>query len=423
MRRGLLILSAVLTAALGVSTASGGDAEGVSFRQQLAAGYDTYVQSYYLAVEDTTETIEEFELSWAGELAAAGRRRHAWSLQPRLATGSERDRARLSAQYVLRPDSSTAVLRLDADLNGVRYRGATDYNLSSDYREGLLRGRWTLSPHGATAIELHGRVAALRYTDASALEVDRNDRRAGLRLVSGRDADDRWRLGAARGARSHPDTAAIDRDEFIFEAEYDHPAFLGPGWRVHQISSRRKIADTSVRPSSWSHWTDAEFSLPLGDQLRLGASLDLELWRYDDRWGAYDDQTRWDGTLRLEGGGFEGPSWRAGLAAEHLDSTAEDERYAQLGVVGGLDHFTDRVSLSFTLEIGQRDYADPATVDPDITPLYTDFTYVELWLTGSVDLSDRLRLDALANYLPENHAEDIEDTTLGFGSLRLVYRF
>ena len=394
----------------------------MSWTQQLGAGYDTYVQTYFLALEDTTETIEEFELSWSGEVATQGRRRHGWSLKPQLFAGSERDRARLLAQYVLRPDSSTAVLRLDADLQGVRYKGSTDYNLSSDYREGLVRGRWILSPRGATALELHARAASLRYADASALEVDRDDLRGGLRLGAGADALDRWRLGLAYGARAHPDTAAIDRDEVIWEAEYEHPAFRGIAWRLQHRSERRKIADPTVRPSNWSHWSDAEVTLPLGEVLRLTVAAEHELWRYDERWGAYDDQTRWNGALRLEGGGLGGPGWRAGPTGETLDSTAEGESYTQFGLLGGFDQLGDRLSVSATLEIGRRDYETVAAVD-DYVPLYTDFTYVEVWLTGSIDLTSVLRLDVMANYLPENHAEDIEDTSLGFGSLRVAYRF
>ncbi len=38
-------------------------------------------------------------------------------------------------------------------------------------------------------------------------------------------------------------------------------------------------------------------------------------------------------------------------------------------------------------------------------------------------LVPRLDLDLAANYQPENHVEEFDDTALGYGSARLVWRF
>ncbi|MBU1073183.1 hypothetical protein KKG45_08040, partial [bacterium] len=184
----------------------------------------------------------------------------------------------------------------------------------------------------------------------------------------------------------------------------------------------------AVRPSSWSHWTLVEAMLPLDEgSLRLAAELGHESWRYDAEWGAYTDQTRWDGGLRLEGGGLFGPAWQLGAAYESLASDTEDESYRQLGARGGLEHLGDSFTASLTLEIGRRDYDEAAPVvgpgDVEEFSLYSDFTYVELWLMAGVDIAADLRLDVMASYLPESHSEETDDQKLGFGTARVVYRF
>ncbi len=376
----------------------------------------------------TTETISEFELTLAGEGRTTGRARHHWLVRPRASIGSERDRGRLEGAYAHKPDTRYTTLRIDGTLQGTWYKNQSDYYLTSDSIEGDLKTRWTASPTGDLAGELRAWGSFLNYATPSELEADRRDLNAGAYLKAGRDALRRWRAGVRLGRRAYPDTTAINRQSAGVELEYDHNAFLGATGRVYHRSERRKIKNPAIRPSSWSYWTQADASLPLNESgLRLTADLGHEAWHYDHEWGAYTDQTRWESDVSLEGGGFSGPSWQMGPALEMLDSNTDGESYRQLGARGGMDHFGDRFTGTLTLEIGQRDYDETETVvgpgDVEEYSLYTDFTYVELWLMLGIDLTGDLRLDVMASYLPENHTEDTDDQTLGFGTARLVYRF
>lgn len=470
-----LIKIAVLTAAFGVSTVRGGDTFGLTssdqgskpsgqyesgnaplakhketlpvvssdaaplaqqrdtaggffWRTTLSSGYDTYIQTYALSLEDTTETISEFEMTLAGEGRTTGRARHHWLVRPRVSVGSERNRGRLELAYSHKPDTRYTTLRIDGNVQNTRYNGQSDYYLTSDSVEGDLKARWKVAPEGNLAGEVRTWGSVLRYATPSNLEADRNDLNAAAYLAAGRDATRRWRVGLRTGERAYPDTTEINRQSAGVELEYDHNAFLGPTGRVYHRSERRKIANPAVRPSSWSYWTQADLSIPLNEMsLRLVADLGHEVWTYDQEWGAYTDQTRWEGDLGLAGGGLYGPSWRLGAALESLGSNTEGESYRQLGARGGLEHFGDRFTGSLTLEIGQRDYDETATVtgpgDVEELSLYSDFTYVELWLMLGVDLMTDLRLDVMASYLPENHTEETDDQKLGFGTARLIYRF
>ncbi|MBC8425910.1 hypothetical protein H8E07_17500 [bacterium] len=367
-------------------------------------------------------------MTLSAEGRTSGRAVHHWLIRPQVSVGSERNRARLEWAYAHKPDTRRTTLRVDGDLQGTRYNRQSDYYLTSDSAEGRLKARWTVAPEGRLAGELRGWGSALRYDAPSELEVDRDDLNAAAYLKSGRDNPRHWRVGLRAGRRAYPDTTDIDRRSLGAELEYDHDAYLGVTGRVFHRSERRRIENPAVRPSSWSHWTLAEAALPLNaETLRLVAELGHEAWRYDAQWGAYTDQTRWDGDLRLEGGGLYGPAWQLGAAGESLASNTEGESYGQLGARGGLEHLGDSFTLSFTLEIGQRDYDETATVvgpgEVEEYSLYSDFTYVELWLMAGVDLTADLRLDLMASYLPENHTEETDDQKLGFGTARVVYRF
>jgi len=403
-------------------------AGGFSWRTTLSSGYDTYIQTYALSLEDTTETISEFEMTLATEGRTTGRARHHWLVRPRVSVGSDRNRSRLEWAYSHKPDTRYTTLRVDGNVQGTWYNRQSDYYLTSDSVEGGLKARWKVASAGDLAGEVRAWGSFLRYATPSDLEADRNDLRIGAYLASGRDADRRWRIGLRAGERVYPDTTAINRQSAGVELEYDQNAFLGTTGRVYHRSERRKIETPAVRPSSWSYWTQADLSVPLNETaLRLTADLGHEAWTYDQEWGAYTNQTRWEGDLGLAGGGLFGPSWHLGAAVESLTSNTEGESYRQLGARGGLEHFGNRFTGTLTLEIGQRDYDETATVtgpgDVEEFSLYTDFTYVELWLMLGVDLTKDLRLDIMASYLPENHTVDTDDQKLGFGTARLVYRF
>ena len=125
--------------------------------------------------------------------------------------------------------------------------------------------------------------------------------------------------------------------------------------------------------------------------------------------------------------------WKLGLAAENLFAKDSPEAYFELGIQAGAETYGSTLSGSATVEFGRRSYRlDQVTLDPgltdqvitdeDIASTYSDFNYWEIWLMGSWRIGSDLSLDLLATYEPEKHTEQDDDTTLGFASLRLVWR-
>ena len=431
----ILAACVLLLSGPGVSLA-GADEPRDIWRLTMAAGYDTYVQNYSLAADDTTEIISEYEIEIGAEAATRGRARHNWLLRPVGSVGTELFRGRVEGGYRYRPDSTHTEISLDAMAKGRSYRGGTGYSLSSDRAEGELRGRWLASAAGATAFELALRASRLRHREPSELEVDRDDLGLGALLCNGSESDWLWRVGGGWGRRVHPDSAAVDRTNWVINGEADRIWMSGAGLRAYGRGERRLIRDEEARPSAWTWQSELEGLLPAGD-LILAAEINSEIWNYVDQRNPYFDSVLLGGRIELRGGGVFGPGWRVGPSVERFDAGDNPESYSQFGIRVGLESYTGGFSGSFSMEVGRREYdggagdstaeTDPSLVDP-LDPdaaydLYSDFTYVELWLNGSLSLAADISLDVLAHYQPENHAEQIDDTALGFGSARLVWRF
>ena len=87
--------------------------DGARWQTNLSAGYDAYIHSYHLAVDDTTEAVSEFNV--AAEVEGRSRRAtsHRWHLRGELAGGTELYRQLLDGTYQWRPGAGQPRLRAD----------------------------------------------------------------------------------------------------------------------------------------------------------------------------------------------------------------------------------------------------------------------------------------------------------------------
>ena len=116
---------------------------------------------------------------------------------------------------------------------------------------------------------------------------------------------------------------------------------------------------------------------------------------------------------------------------EFMEAGDSPEAYTQLGVrcgsgilrVGGwrFGHPGIRAPELFAGggggDEGVGDLEETIAID-----LYSDFNYWKIWLLGSWRISPKFSLDFLANYEPENHTENTDDSAIGFASLHLIWR-
>jgi len=61
-------------------------------------------------------------------------------------------------------------------------------------------------------------------------------------------------------------------------------------------------------------------------------------------------------------------------------------------------------------------------LEDDTLLLYSDFNYWKIWIMGNWSISRNFSMDLLAAYEPENHTERSDDASIGYASLRLVWR-
>jgi len=399
----------------------------------LSAGYDTYIQTFPLATSDTTETIADFSLAAGLTGRSARHARHGWSLRTELSAGSELYREQFAGAYRFRPDGETTRLRFDTSWLGRQYRSASEYGLTSDTHEAKVGARWYPTVSNTLRSELRVGAGGVRYATPSTLELDHDDVSFSGRLRSPRFAERPWEFGVRATRRSYPDSAQIDRRIYGVNTDLSFGDLEGTALRVYHRSDRRIIAESTVRPDAWNHWTDLYGSAPAGTG-RLVLESQNEIWSYDQQQSVYVDSWRCDTSLAYRWGDILGAVWRVGLAVENLAAGDSPETYTQAGLRGGVETYGLQFSASLTLEYGRRQYAhavssigldeqdsafDAASED---LASYSDFNYVEIWLMASWFATETLSLEVLANYQPESHTEPSDDTSMAFGSFRLAWR-
>ncbi len=407
MKIGLVILIIFCS----VSSVFGGDATGFAWNRTISAGYDSYTQTYPLADTDTTETISEneFKITLLGK--TKGRQKHNLRVKPVFSVGTETYRAELEAGWRFKPDSTKTVSRVHCRWIGTKYREDSSYNLSSDYSNFELKGYQKL----VKDFQLRGNYRKADYANPSVLEQSYADFDAGLYVQKGDILESMKRVGVIVGGRSYPDSSEVNRTTLGWETVYDNGALFGSSVRFYSRGERRWINNPDIKPSSWNSWNSFETAL-LVDQYKVCFELNNDIWIYDEESSIWSNQFRTGADLFLKNSRFEGPQLRAGIASEFLvTSEQSQESYKQSGVKVGIDYFGEKLTVSGSLEVGRRVY--------EVIDYYSDFNYYEIWMMSTLYLSKNLSLDVMTNYIPENHSNEIDNQSLGFGSFQLVYRF
>lgn len=411
------------TAVLALTATAAAGQETAEWRPEVSLGHDVYVHSYYLASDDTTATVRETNLTAAIDGRSRRQTDHQWYLRAELSGGSELFRESLDAGYRWRPSAGDPRLGLDLTWLGRQYRETSEYSLTSDNTEGRLELRAFPWLGRRTALDLRAIARRVDYRTPSTLEQDYDDESVAGYLASRGDPAGSWRLGLRAAQRAYPDSAAIDRDGYAVEGELDRAGSAGDIWLFHR-SERRLIADESVRPSAWSHWTEARTALAAGAG-HVVLDLTSEVWTYDAPTETWFDSWRADLEAGYRWGDLLGGLWHALVTIENLAAGDSPETYTQVGLRGSLESYARTLSGIIALEYGRRWYHHVAPVsadDLDVLVDYSDFNYLEIWVMATWAFADRLALDLTANYQPESHTEQDDDTALGYANVRLVWR-
>jgi hypothetical protein len=397
----------------------------------LTTGFDALLHSYPLATTDTTETIAEYMVSAGVEGRSPRKVHHRWRLRAEASAGSELYRQLVEGQYKYLDKNRVSRLRLDGRFYGRQYRQTTDYSLSSNNLEGRIDLRAYPWAGSKSTLELRGWKSILDYKNPSTLEVDTRELGAGVFLRNSGFTENPWSVGYRLSGRTYPDTTGIDRKVHRIEGDLDYHDDQGQGIRLFHKSGRRLIRDETVRPSAWAHYTDLNSLVTAGAGF-VFMDLQSEIWKYDEETTTYFNSWRIEGAMGYRWGDLMKATWRLGLTGERLDAGDSPETYTQFGLRAGVESFVSVVSGSVQLEYGRRVYSqadvelDSSTSDDlladDLTSFYSDFNYWKIWLMANWYINEHFSLDLMANYEPESHTESGDDSSIGFGSVRLVWR-
>ncbi len=425
---GLLLLPAACLAQTGNGFLQDNDRAVWSW--DLASGVDAYLHTYALALDDTSEALSEFMVQAGFQGRSPRLANHRWRLRAEASTGTELWRQRLEGDYRFLDQDRHTRFRLRGNFWGRQYKRTTEYVLSSDNLEGRLEARVYPVVGRMAALDLRAWGGLIDYKTPSTLEVDYNDAGAGVFLRSQSLGNHMWGGGVRRARRAYPDSSAIDRDTWSAEADYDFHDLEGQSVRFFHKSDRRLIADETVRPSAWTHWTDFAGLVSAGSG-HVYLEAQSEIWNYDQENDVYFNSWRPETALGYRGGDILAAVWKVGPVLERLDAGDSPETYTQLGARAGVESYGSAVGGSVTLEYGRRVFSQTDVPVDDgsgdllgfsISDIYSDFNYWKIWLIGSWRISRKFSLDFLANYEPENHTENIDDSAIGFASLHLIWR-
>ena len=407
-----------------------GEEDRARWSWDLATGVDTYLHSYALALEDTSESLAEFMVQAGFQGRSARKTHHRWRLRAEASTGTELWRERVEGDYRYLDQNRHTRFRLLGNFWGRQYKRATEFVLSSDNFEGRLEARAYPWVGRTAALDVRAWGGFIDYTTPSTLEVDYQDSGVGVFVRSQSLGNHMWGGGVRHARRAYPDSSAIDRDTWSAEVDYDYQDFEGQGVRVFHKSDRRLISDETVRPSAWTHWTDFHGLRSAGSG-HVYLEVQTEVWDYSQESEIYFDSWRLETALGYRWGDILKAVWKAGPVLELMEARDSPEAYTQLGARAGVESYGSAVGGSVTLEYGRRVYSQAdVVVDEGIGDLeglttlnlYSDFNYWKIWLLGSWRISTKFSLDFLANYEPENHTENTDDSAIGFASLHLIWR-
>ena len=414
-----MILAGALAASLAARPAVATPPGSNVWNWDVSAGHDSFTHTYALATMDTSETVSEtmVRIGCEGRSAPGATRR--WRLRLEGSAGSDLWRERLEADWRRVDGEGVSRFRAAARVAGQQYRNGTDLKQSSDQTEGRLDLQ--LVPGAAARRELFllGWGAVTAFARASPLEQDVRETGVGTGLRSRGWDGPSWTLSLRRAQRAYPDSAAIDRHSWLAEADFHRSLGLSGNLSLHGLSERRLAADPAVRPDAWFHWLEGDAGLPVSTG-ELVLQSQYERWVYDLPTEIYRDSWRLAGLAGLRRGDVLRAQGLLGLALERYDAGDAPETYSQFGLRAGLESYASVVSGTISVEYGRRRYGEQPAGDGELT--YSDFNYWRLWLVADWRLGSGLSLSGLGSWEPERHVEAQDDVSLGFASLRLVWR-
>ena len=206
-----------------------GDEDRALWSWDLATGVDSYLHTYALAVDDTSEALAEFmvQAGFQGtigpEIAASlapargGLHRH------RTVAGAAGGRLQLSG-----PESTDPFSPAGSFLGPPVQAGHRIRPFQRQFRGPHSKARGYPWVGRTAALDVRAWGGFINYQTPSTLEVDYQDAGVGVFVRSQSLGNHMWGGGFRSARRAYPDSSAIDRDTWSVEVDYDYHGLRWP---------------------------------------------------------------------------------------------------------------------------------------------------------------------------------------------------
>jgi len=388
---------------------------GWRFAPGVSLAYDSFGQRYAVTDDDTLDLVDEASTRVHARIEHRGRTR--FELQNTFGYGQEATRNDILAM-VARELARGLELRAHQELRFKGYADGSDVANPSDYWVGTTRATaaWRAGERWLARIDE-------RFEWAWFENVDRYNYRYRLHDVGG-EIERRYgvlsalRAGYAYGLRSVPDSTAIDYRRHVAIAEWRHE-FGGHGFGIEQRLERRRYRDVAARSHFWDLNASIDARVELHERLRLRPEVRAAWTQYDRPDSLWSNASEESAALLVEGDAGERTILALGPRAEFRRTRAGiDRAYNQWGLSGSVTFaLGSTLWLQFTDEVGVREHL----AGDDL--LYSDFAFNWSTLYLTWQPLPRLGFDLFASLNPENHADDLNDTTTLLLSASATYGF
>lgn len=384
------------------------------FRPGVSFGYDSFGQRYVVTDDDTLDFVDEASARVHTRLEHLGRTR--FDVQNTFGWGQEALRNDLRVDVARPLLGDRFEVRLRQELRAKDYALQADDAFASDYWVGTTRATtiWRLSPQWRLRLDD-------RFEWATFEPTDRYNYRYRLHEGGG-EVERRYgllsslRLGYAFGARTVPDSSAIDFRRHLLRGEWLHE-FGRHECGVQQRVERRRYGDIATRSHFWDSITDVDARIDLRDRVRLRPAMNATWTTYDRPDSLWSDAREQTAEILVEADVSGATTLALGPRAQFRRTEGGvDRAYNQWGVAGRVTFaLGSTLWLQFSDEVGVREHL----AGDDL--LYSDyvFNWTTLYLTWQA--KPQLGVDLFFSLDPELHDDNLDDTTTLLLSASVTY--
>lgn len=390
----------------------------------LEAGYESYMERYSIADDDTLSSVDEFR-SRARLAYAIGFMGSDYTLlETRVMLGQSSWDAAARAFLTRRfGPSARHSATFEAEIARRGYQEGSTYEFPNDYTRGTGRAALRAPANPWLTLRAEDRVEILDYDLRTEFDYDYVKNSVTLAADVARDPTRGILAGVRFTTFDVPDSTEIDYTAWIPFVEVRSFTDLHQRTQVGASVERRRYPEDGTRSSFWAVIVSAALEWSLHPHWSVEAIDDLEHYAYDQETGAYPDYVENNAVVLVN---FNTQTVQVGVgpALGWLNSdAAPDDVYREVGVRVAVDAMGESgwwISASY--EPGFRDYPAFNQDDPlaNTEVVFSDYIYHRVGVFANARVWRSLWFNAFLDYQPEDHERKDDDATATIASVGLT---